>query len=76
MKPEPILCQRCGKVLDPARIVDLELDQRINAYHDAGVPESTSQGWFPFGAACAERERKAARAALANLPTTTKGKKA
>ena len=28
----------------------LELDQRVNAYHDfGGVPTDNSQGWFPFG---------------------------
>ena len=61
----PIRCIRCDQILDPAKVVDLELDQRINAYHDfGGVPESHSQGWFTFGAACANKERNAAKAKL------------
>lgn len=55
-------CSCCGKKLHPAKTVWLELDQRIDFYHDyeLGVPESSSQGWFPFGPACAARQRKAA----------------
>lgn len=34
----------------------LELDQRVDAYHDfGGVPPDNSQGWFPFGLTCAKR---------------------
>ena len=61
-------CQCCGRVLNPAKIVGLELDQRINAYHDfGGVPESQSQGWFEFGASCAVKERAKARQALQGI---------
>ena len=35
----------------------LELDQRIDAYHDFNdVPANKSQGWFPFGLSCAKHK--------------------
>lgn len=50
-------CTCCGKKLTGKRIAWLELDQRTNTYHDfGGVPESKSQGWFPFGITCAKSE--------------------
>lgn len=59
-------CQCCGRRLNPATQVDLELDQRVGEYHDfGGVPESDSQGWFEFGAACAKKARAKAKVALA-----------
>lgn len=43
----------------------LELDQRVNAYHDfGGVPSDNSQGWFPFGMTCAKKLLKEAAAKL------------
>lgn len=52
-------CTRCAKPLAPDKIVWLELDQRTDTYHDRrDVPENKSQGWFPFGAACAKTARK------------------
>lgn len=58
-------CTLCGRKLDPSRKVALELDQRVNEYHDFGnVPESLSQGWFDFGPECVNKARKAARIAL------------
>lgn len=66
--PERQRCTCCERPLHPDRIVSLELDQRVNRYHDfEGVPESHSQGWFPFGPGCAKRAREEARAALAQL---------
>lgn len=57
-------CLRCGKKL--REIVQLELDQRTNEYHNfGGVPDNESQGWFEFGPDCAELLRHRARAALA-----------
>lgn len=58
-------CCCCGKPLQPMRRVWLELDHRIDCYHDfdLGVPESLSQGWFAFGPECARRQLTAARAA-------------
>jgi hypothetical protein len=59
------VCECCGRTLNPAKIVQLELDQRIGEYHDfGGVPESQSQGWFEFGSACAVKARAKARQAL------------
>ena len=50
-------CDCCGRDIKPGKIVWLELDQRINCYHDfcGGVPEEHSQGLFPFGPTCAAR---------------------
>lgn len=61
-------CERCGEELHPDREVYLELDQRTGTYAKEGtVPTERSQGGFPFGAACAQRElakhEKATRAA-------------
>jgi hypothetical protein len=62
----PIYCERCGRELNPTKVVPLELDQRVLAYHDfGGVPEDFSQGWFDFGPDCAAKERKKARRLLA-----------
>ena len=49
-------CTCCGRQLNDANIVWLELDQRTNTYRDRGVPERHSQGWFPFGVDCAKKE--------------------
>ncbi len=66
---KPGCCIRCGKGLDPARQVMLELDQRIDEYHDfGGVPENSSQGWFEFGPDCAAVLRARARLALGVKP--------
>lgn len=58
-------CECCGKSLNAMRRVWLELDQRIDCYHDYefGVPELQSQGWFAFGPDCAAKALKDARAA-------------
>jgi nitrate reductase alpha subunit len=57
-------CDCCGKPLHWGRTVWLESDQRIDCYHDYGtVPSDQSNGWFPFGPACAARLIREARAA-------------
>lgn len=53
--PGPHYCQRCGDLLDPKKMVWLELDQRTNTYTSGPVPENVSQGCFTFGRACAKR---------------------
>ncbi len=54
---ENITCTCCERILTGHAIRMLELDQRIDAYHDfGGVPENKSQGWFPFGLKCAKRK--------------------
>ena len=60
------VCMRCGQfILESGGKVPLELDQRINEYHDfGGVPEDRSQGWFDFGPNCAAILRKRARTAI------------
>jgi hypothetical protein len=58
-------CECCGRELDPAKKVELELDQRIGEHHDfGGVPEDLSQGWFDFGPDCAKKARAKARKAI------------
>lgn len=49
-------CTRCNEWLK-RKVRMLELDQRDGTYHDRGdVPKDKSQGWFPFGIACAKTE--------------------
>jgi hypothetical protein len=56
-------CDCCGRDINPGRAVWLELDHRIDAYHDyENVPEAMSQGWSPFGPTCAARLLREARA--------------
>lgn len=56
-------CTLCGKILLRMPVY-LELDQRDGTYHDfKDVPESKSQGCFPFGFDCADAKRFEARAA-------------
>ena len=51
-------CTRCERELNDETIVWLELDTNTGRYHDPSqFPEDgLSQGAFPFGTACAERE--------------------
>jgi hypothetical protein len=58
------VCLRCGKPLAMADAVWLELDQRVDEYHDLGVPNGKSQGSFQFGKGCAVTLRKRAKLAL------------
>lgn len=48
-------CECCGKKLDDAKIVWLELDTRTDEYTSEAVSEEFSQGAFPFGAGCAKK---------------------
>lgn len=63
-------CTCCGKRLNPATMICLELDTRVNRYHDR-VPPEHSQGAFEFGPACAKRERLAAWEALYHARMST-----
>jgi hypothetical protein len=55
-------CDCCGRTIKPGKTVWLELDHRIDGFHDyESVPEAKSQGWFPFGPACAARLLRDAR---------------
>jgi hypothetical protein len=48
-------CTCCKRPLK-SKVAWLELDQRTDTYHDRGdVPADCSQGWFPFGMACARK---------------------
>jgi hypothetical protein len=58
-------CTRCGRELNPAKLFSLELDQRVNEYHDfGGIPEDENQGGFDFGPECVKKARDAARRKL------------
>jgi hypothetical protein len=53
--PPGTRCAHCDRPLK-GKVVMLELDQRDDSYHDRGdVPAEHSQGWFPFGFACARK---------------------
>lgn len=53
IEPDGRYCTRCKKALK-GNVAWLELDQRDYTYHDRNdVPETKSQGWFPFGLDCA-----------------------
>ena len=58
--PTPERCQRCGEVLNQARIEWMELDSHTGIYHIGGFNSDgdtdRSQGWFPFGTACAQSQ--------------------
>jgi hypothetical protein len=65
MKPEIIKCERCGEALKPGRVVWLELSNtdgkyyRIRELTERCIPEGhTSQGAFPFGSTCADKQLK------------------
>ena len=58
-------CQRCGQDLNPKQIEWMELDSHTGLYHidgfnSEGDPDR-SQGWFPFGTACAKTQTKEQR---------------
>lgn len=58
-------CLRCGKQTR-GQAVSLELDRRVNEYHDfGGIPDDHNQGGFDFGPDCAKVLRERAKAALA-----------
>ncbi len=59
-------CERCARPV--VSEVWLELDQRVNEYHDfGGVPANLSQGSFLFGPDCAMQMRKRAKFYLDQL---------
>lgn len=56
-------CTCCERELK-SKVAWLELDQRTSCYHDfGGVPPERSQGFFPFGLACARKMLAEARTA-------------
>lgn len=49
-------CECCGRELDAAKTVWLELSFRTNRWYPAHeCPPDESQGHFPFGSACAAK---------------------
>lgn len=51
-------CTCCERKLNPEKTVMLALDCGSGLYSKGGTPELESQGWFPFGAACARKVLK------------------
>lgn len=54
-------CENCNEELRQGREVWLELNSRTSKWRaetDKEFPEEESQGWFPFGAACATKVLK------------------
>lgn len=49
-------CERCGEPLKAERIVWLELSQTSGRYYLSLPERHESQGQFPFGRDCAQRE--------------------
>ena len=55
---EVIFCQRCAKSLNVNKIHWLELSITDGAYHEEVPAGHLSQGYFPFGLACAKTQLK------------------
>jgi len=52
---EIIRCERCGEILQPERVMWLELSNTDGRYYYCGFPIGhLSQGSFPFGVICAQ----------------------
>jgi hypothetical protein len=50
-----IRCEKCNEVLNPKKVVYLELSNTDGKYYET-IPEGhVSQGEFPFGKTCAEK---------------------
>lgn len=66
-------CTCCGRELSAAHRM-LEYDQRSGTYHDfRDVPETQSQGWFPFGLTCAQNLADAETVRRAAIAKATAG---
>ncbi len=57
---KPIYCEICGKELDPARAVSLELNCDTGEW-GGDIPPESSQGWFYVGRDCAAKAIKGER---------------
>jgi len=53
-----IRCERCNEVLNPNRVVWLELSMTDGKYHHEIPKGHNSQGGFPFGSSCAKTQIK------------------
>lgn len=58
-------CERCGEILNPDKVVWLELSNTDDLYYEIkdlsekSIPEGhISQGCFPFGSKCAKKQIK------------------
>lgn len=58
MKYIPTKCERCGEILVAERVVWLELSQTDGKYYRTLPVGHISQGGFPFGSTCAEKQLK------------------
>ena len=59
MRDEEYYCERCGRKLDPDKVVWLSHRTSTGTYHDPSegpiLPPEDDQGAFPFGSLCAQR---------------------
>lgn len=51
-----IKCERCGEVLQPERVVWLELSITDGKYYFTLPEDHESQGGFAFGSTCARKQ--------------------
>lgn len=51
----PEQCECCGRELNPAKTTYLHLNSSTGRYGVEDLPDIHSQGWFPFGWACARK---------------------
>lgn len=58
MKRHPTKCERCGEILIAERVVWLELSQTDGKYYRTLPVGHISQGGFPFGSTCSEKQLK------------------
>jgi hypothetical protein len=53
---EKIRCERCGEILNPDKVVWLELSLTDGRYYNEIPHSHKSQGIFAFGSTCAKKE--------------------
>jgi hypothetical protein len=58
MSKQPIKCTRCGEALEAATVIQLELSNTDNRYYREIPDHHHSQGYFPFGLLCAQKQLK------------------
>lgn len=55
---KPQTCERCGETLKPERVVWLELSNTDGNYYKEVPTTHISQGMFPFGETCANKQMR------------------
>lgn len=54
-KSSQIRCTHCNEILNPKKIVWLELSNTDGRYYSRIPDNHVSQGGFPFGSACSKK---------------------